>query len=132
MQLQRYLDSAAQPNARMIFSAHDHAGEAVWHIEVSMISPHLSCRLSRILVAPDRRGKGIGAAMVARAAAVAFEVHRVDRIDLGVAADNAAAIACYRKQGFVHVGTWPNAIPVDGGTVDVYWMTLTRAGSPCL
>jgi RimJ/RimL family protein N-acetyltransferase len=131
-QLQRYLDSTAQPNTRMIFTAHDQAGEPVGHIEISMIWPHLSCRLSRILVAPDGRGRGIGAAMVARAATVAFEVHCVDRIDLGVAADNAAAIACYRKQGFVHVGTWPRAILIEMGTIDVYWMTLTRAGKPCL
>jgi hypothetical protein len=63
-----------------------------------MIWPHLSSRLSRILVAPERRGEGIGSAMVARAVAVTFETHHVDRIDLGVAADNAPAFACYRKQ----------------------------------
>src|SRR5690242_7300826 len=94
-QLQRYLDTTTQPNTRMIFTARDQAGEPVGHIEISMIWPHLSCRLSRILVAPDRRGRGIGAAMVARTAAVAFDTHHVDRIDLGVAADNATAIDCY-------------------------------------
>jgi RimJ/RimL family protein N-acetyltransferase len=130
IQLKRYLDSTAQPNARMIFTAHDHAGEPVGHIEISMIWPHLSCRLSRILVAPDRRGQGIGGAMVARAAAFTFDIHHVDRIDLGVAADNAPAIACYRQQGFVHVGSWPNAIPTVAGTIDVYWMTLTRVSMP--
>ena len=56
----------------------------------------------------------------------------VDRIDLGVAADNARAIACYRQQGFVHVGSWPNAIPTVSGTIDVYWMTLTRAACPII
>jgi RimJ/RimL family protein N-acetyltransferase len=130
VQLQRYLDSTAQPNARAIFTVHDHAGEPVGHIEISMIWPHLSCRLSRILVAPDRRRKGIGGAMVARAVAVAFETHHVDRIDLGVAANNAPAIACYRRQGFAHVGTWLNAIPTASGTIDVYWMTQTRASMP--
>jgi ribosomal protein S18 acetylase RimI-like enzyme len=33
--------------------------------------------------------------MVARAAAFSFKIHNVDRIDLGVAANNARAIACY-------------------------------------
>jgi RimJ/RimL family protein N-acetyltransferase len=132
MQLQRYLDSTAQPNARVMFSAHDLAGEPVGHIEISMIWPHLSCRLSRILVAPDRRGQGIGRAMVARAVAFAFDIYHVDRIDLGVAADNTLAIACYRQQGFVHVGSWPNAIPIGTGTIDVYWMTLTRASVPII
>jgi RimJ/RimL family protein N-acetyltransferase len=131
-QLQRYLDSAAQSFTRTIFTAHDQAGEPVGHIEISMIWPHLSCRLSRVLVTPDRRGEGIGAAMLARAAAFAFCTHHVDRIDLGVAADNTTAIACYRQQGFVHVGTWPKAIPIDRDTIDVYWMTLKRASMPFL
>jgi RimJ/RimL family protein N-acetyltransferase len=69
-------------------------------------------------------------ATVARAAAVAFDIHHVDRIDLGVAADNAPAIACYGRLGFVHVGTWPNAILTAVGTIDVYWMTLTRVSMP--
>ncbi len=65
--------------------------------------------------------------MVARAASFSFETHSVDRIDLGVAANNAPAIACYRKQGFAHVGTWLNAFRVETVAVDVYWMTLTKA-----
>jgi RimJ/RimL family protein N-acetyltransferase len=125
-QLQRYLDSASQPNVRTIFAAVDQWGDTVGHIEISMIWPHLSSRLSRILVAPARRGAGIGGAMVASAAAFSFKAHNVDRIDLGVAANNAQAIACYSKQGFVHVGTWLKAIPVETDTIDVYWMTLTR------
>ena len=92
-----------------------------------MIWPHLSSRLSRVIVAPGRRGEGIGGAMVARASAFSFKTYHVDHIDLGVAADNALAIACYRRQGFSHVGTWLKAIPLEAGTVDVYWMTLTRA-----
>jgi len=63
-QLQRYLDSASQPNVRTIFTALAPSGEAVGHIEVSMIWPHLSSRLSRIIVAPGRRGEGVGDARV--------------------------------------------------------------------
>ena len=116
--------------AAIIFTAQDHAGEPVGHIEISMIRPHLSCRLSRILVAPDRRGQGIGGAMVARAAAFAFGTYHVKRLDLGVAAGNAAAIACYTRQGFEHVGTWPNAIPTATGSIDVCWMTLKLGSAP--
>ena len=77
-------------------------------------------------VAPGRRGEGVGGAMVARAAAFSFETHHVARIDLGVAAENAGAIACYRRQGFDHVGTWPQAIRMGRQTIDVCWMTLIR------
>ena len=58
------------------------------HIEVSMIWPYLSSCLSRIIVAPGRRGEGIGGAMVARAAAFSLQVYHVAHIDLGVAAEN--------------------------------------------
>jgi RimJ/RimL family protein N-acetyltransferase len=68
-QLQRYLDSASQANVRAIFTALTPSDEIVGHIEVSMIWPYLSSRLSRIIVAPGRRGEGIGGAMVTRAAA---------------------------------------------------------------
>jgi RimJ/RimL family protein N-acetyltransferase len=125
-QLQRYLDSATQPLVRTIFTATSLSGEAVGHISVAMIWPHLSSRLSRVLVAPSHRGRGIGRIMVANATAFSFETYHVDRIDLGVAADNAVAIACYHGQGFSHIGTWPKAIPIEAEIIDVCWMTLTR------
>jgi len=49
-------------------------------------------------------------AMVSRAVAFSFDKHHVDRIDLGVDALNVVAINCYRRQGFKHVGTWPQAM----------------------
>jgi RimJ/RimL family protein N-acetyltransferase len=125
-QLQRYLDSASQPNARVIFTALGPSNEAVGHIEVSMIWPYLSSRLSRVIVAPDRRGSGVGGAMVAAATAFSFETHHVARIDLGVETNNLAAISCYRRQGFEHVGIWPQAIKLNTHAIDVCWMTLTR------
>lgn len=126
LQLRRYLDSAA-PHTREIFAAQTQAGEAVGHIEVSMIWPHLSCRLSRIIVDPNKRAQGVGRMMVSLAVSHVFVSHHVDRIDLGVSEDNAAAINCYQGEGFAHVGTWQNAITTEVRTINVYWMTLTRA-----
>jgi RimJ/RimL family protein N-acetyltransferase len=125
--LQRYLDSAYQPNTRAIFTALLPSGEPVGHIEISQIWPYLSSRLSRVLVVPDRRRLGIGGGMVSRASAFSFDTHHVDRIDLGVDADNVAAITCYRRQGFKHVGSWPHAMEAGPTIIDVYWMTLSRA-----
>jgi RimJ/RimL family protein N-acetyltransferase len=125
--LQRYLDSASQPNTRAIFTALLPSGEPVGHVEISNIWPYLSSRLSRVLVAPDRRQLGIGAGMVSRAVTFSFDAHHVDRIDLGVDTDNLAAIRCYRRQGFEHVGTWPHAMEAGPKVIDVYWMTLSRA-----
>jgi RimJ/RimL family protein N-acetyltransferase len=108
-QLARYLESGKQPNARVIWAA-ESGGEHVGHVEISQIWPHLSSRLSRVLVAPDHRRRE----------------HHVSRIDLGVSATNTGAIACYEKLGFTHVGTWPGGITTGTGEIDVTWMTISR------
>jgi RimJ/RimL family protein N-acetyltransferase len=92
--LHRYLESAGQPNTKVIFTAVLSSGELVGHAELSHIWPYLSSRLSRVLVAPDRRQLGIGVGMVSRAITFSFDRHHVDRIDLGVDADNVVAITC--------------------------------------
>ena len=125
-QLERYLESTKQPNARAVFVARDIDGEPVGHIEISHIWPHLSSRLSRVLVAPGKRRRGIASSMIAEALSFTFDTHHVDRVDLGVSASNSAAIDCYEKLGFVRVGTWPKAIAAGSHTLDVVWMTLAR------
>jgi RimJ/RimL family protein N-acetyltransferase len=125
-QLERYLESAKVPNARLVFTACSIEGEPVGHIEISQIWPHLSSRLSRVLVAPDKRHRGFGSDAVREAVYLSFEQHQVDRIDLGVSAANVVAVACYSKLGFAQVGRWQNAISVGSGSIDVVWMTLTR------
>jgi hypothetical protein len=85
-------------SARAIFTALLPSGEPVGHIEISQIWPYLSSRLSRVLVAPDRRRLGIGGGMVSRASAFSFDTHHVDRIDLGVDADKATFINACRKR----------------------------------
>jgi RimJ/RimL family protein N-acetyltransferase len=125
-QLERYLESSKQPNARVIFTARADNGEAIGHVEISQIWPHLSSRLSRILVAPEKRRCGVARSMIAEALFHTFEVHQVERVDLGVSASNSGAISCYERLGFAQVGTWPNAIVVGSLTIDVVWMTITR------
>jgi RimJ/RimL family protein N-acetyltransferase len=125
-QLRRHLESTRNANTLEIFTVAQ-ADRAVAHIELSMIWPHLSCRLSRVLVAPGERSRGIGRKTVRLAVSHGFERYHVDRIDLGVADDNEAAIGCYRREGFVHVGTWPRAMTIGTRTINVAWMTLTRS-----
>jgi RimJ/RimL family protein N-acetyltransferase len=106
-QLERYLESTRQPNSRVVFTARSPGVEAVGHIEISQIWPHLSTRLSRVLVAPDQRRQGFASSMVAQALLVSFDQYFVDRVDVGVSATNSAATGCYAKLGFKPVGKWP-------------------------
>jgi RimJ/RimL family protein N-acetyltransferase len=125
-QLERYFESSKQPNARVIFTARTEDGEAVGHVEVSQIWPHLSSRLSRVLVVPEQRHRGLGSMIIREALSFSFVQHCVDRIDLGVSATNLAAIGCYAKLGFAQVGKWPNGLVAGSHPIDVVWMTLTR------
>jgi len=60
--------------------------------------------LGNIVTHPGYRGKGFGKAVTARLCQSLFE--HVDNIGLNVKADNAAAIAMYRKLGFEIIGTY--------------------------
>ena len=125
--LTRYLESADDPQSRRRIFTAVVEDRAIGHIELSHIWPHLSGRLSRTLIGdPGERGKGLGTAMVRSLATLAFADYAFDRIDLGVSDRNGAAIACYGKAGFRHVGTWPDAMDTAAGPIDVYWMTLRR------
>ena len=53
---------------------------------------------------------------------------RVERLSLGVAAGNAAALRLYRATGFVIYGTEPAAIRAGGADHDEHLMTLDLRG----
>ncbi|RPI74732.1 MAG: GNAT family N-acetyltransferase, partial [Desulfobacteraceae bacterium] len=60
--------------------------------------------LGNITTRPDFRGKSYGALVTA--AVCGSLLKTVDHIGLNVKADNAAAIACYRKLGFEVIGSY--------------------------
>ena len=60
--------------------------------------------IGHIVVRPDRRRRGFGAALVRLLLARAFEHRRADRVSLIVFPDNRAAIRCYDRVGFVKTG----------------------------
>jgi RimJ/RimL family protein N-acetyltransferase len=98
-QLEQYLRSAG--SARMIFTAVDReTGEPVAHAELDRIDPESSAHVCRVIVAPERRGEGIGTALAAELRRVAFEELGVRRLTLNVYEWNAPAIASYEKVGF--------------------------------
>ena len=122
-QLDRYLLLATgDPPTRRIFTALDaHGGEAVGHIELSQIDRrHRSASLSRVMVAPGRRGLGLGRAMVRAALRVAFDELRLHRVELVVFDFNQAAIGCYERAGLIREGVLRDARRVG----DEYWSVV--------
>lgn len=76
------------------------SGQVVGHASVRLDAQGASGRIGRVLVAPEARGKGVGAAMPARVLAAAFGELGLERVELGVWTDNSSAIRLYEGLGF--------------------------------
>ena len=77
------------------------AGAIQWEAEEDPMYRHASIDL---YVDPALHGRGLGADAVRTLAAYLIEHHGHHRLVIDPAADNHAAIACYRKVGFRPVG----------------------------
>ena len=60
-------------------------------------------QLWRLFVSPEYQGKGVATRLISQALSYA-RAKQHDVVWLGTSADNARAIALYRKSGFYHVG----------------------------
>lgn len=79
-------------------------GEAVAHAQLLIRAAHRNGHVTRVLVAPAHRGRGVGTALMRAIAGLAFGELRLHRIGLHVYDGNAAAIASYERVGFVREG----------------------------
>jgi len=77
----------------------------------------------------DWRGRGVGSALMAAAVELAHGWLGLTRLELTVFADNAAAIALYRKFGFAIEGTMRGYALRDGRYADSYAMARVRLAS---
>jgi GNAT superfamily N-acetyltransferase len=87
--------------------ADDDAGIAVLRLRPNLWSQAQEAYLAELYVVPDRRGQGLGRALLAHALDLARE-RGADRIELGTSEDDVAARKLYTKMGFTrHEGTRP-------------------------
>ena len=61
-------------------------------------------RIGFVIVAPRKRGCGIGAEMLRQALRYAFTIYRAERVTLAVFEENTAARRCYLAAGFSETG----------------------------
>jgi ribosomal protein S18 acetylase RimI-like enzyme len=76
-------------------------GVAVLRFRLAIWSDALECYLAELYVAPQRRGRGLGRAMLLRAMEVA-RARGADHMDLGTSEDDLAARALYESLGFIN------------------------------
>jgi ribosomal protein S18 acetylase RimI-like enzyme len=74
-------------------------GLAVLRFRPEIWSQALECHLAELYVAPDRRGRGLGRALMEAAIELARE-EGADYMDLGTGEDDIAARALYESLGF--------------------------------
>jgi ribosomal protein S18 acetylase RimI-like enzyme len=78
-------------------------GLAALRFRPSIWSQALECYLAELYVVPDRRGKGLGRALMEAAIELARE-RGADYMDLGTGEDDVAARALYESLGFDNRG----------------------------
>jgi ribosomal protein S18 acetylase RimI-like enzyme len=75
------------------------AGVAVLRFRPALWTQALECYLEELYVVPDRRGRGIGRALMEEVLELAAR-RGADRIDLGTSEDDVAARSLYESLGF--------------------------------
>jgi ribosomal protein S18 acetylase RimI-like enzyme len=82
-------------------------GLAVLRFRPSMYSDSLDAHLEELYVAPERRGQGMGRALLEAAMTVARELGAA-RMDIGTSEDDTAALGLYESSGFTNLERLPD------------------------
>lgn len=81
-----------------------------------------------VYVAPEARGRGVGTKLLSYGMNYATNVLQVRQVNLGVNTRNAAAVALYKRLGFVQYGLERGFLMVNGELHDEYQMVRLLAG----
>ncbi|MFD4871547.1 GNAT family N-acetyltransferase [Streptomyces sp. NPDC058412] len=102
-------------------------GRLVGHASLRLGADGVAARLGRVLVAPDARGQGYGAALLTRVLTFAFAELGLERVELGVFAHNGSAVRLYERLGFRVGRVLPDVERVDGQSWTALQMSLAKA-----
>jgi ribosomal protein S18 acetylase RimI-like enzyme len=95
--------------------------EPVGYGEIWVDEPEREVELARIIVSPERRGRGVGRRLV-RLLLVRAALFGLPDAFVRVVPENAAAIGCYRGAGFSPVSETEREEFNRGQPVDYVWM----------
>jgi putative acetyltransferase len=128
----RLADNDTPGKADLLLVA-ERAGEVAGSAGLHPVGPHVRRRHVMVLgisVAPAAQGQGVGTSLMQALLDYADRWAQVLRVELNVFADNARAIALYRKFGFVHEGTHRAYALRDGAYVDSLSMARLHPSPP--
>lgn len=87
----------------VLLAGADPCGLAVLRFRPAIWTAALECYLAELYVAPDRRGEGLGRALLEAAIELARD-EGADHMDLGTSEDDTAARRLYESLGFTNRG----------------------------
>ncbi|MDK1476829.1 GNAT family protein [Streptomyces sp. 549] len=102
-------------------------GRLVGHASLRLAADGRSARLGRVLIAPEARGQGYGAALLTQVLKFAFAQPGLERVELGVFTHNSNAVRLYEGLGFRVDQVLPDVERVDGESWSALQMSLARA-----
>ncbi len=111
---------------RELWCLDDAEGKLVGHYQLRCNYRLRTLGLGRVAIAPDRRGQGLGQALMDLAIDYAFSRAWVHRLELNVYNVNRRAFRTYRKAGFVLEGTRRQTTPIGHELWDTHMMSLLR------
>jgi ribosomal protein S18 acetylase RimI-like enzyme len=104
---ERVRELLEEGEATILLAGDEPDGLAVLRFRPALWSRGLDAYLEELYVVPDRRGNGIGRALLEAAMDAAREAGAV-RIELGTSTDDTAAIGLYESAGFTNRERLPN------------------------
>jgi RimJ/RimL family protein N-acetyltransferase len=100
-------------------------GRTVGSLELDRIDrEHHSASISRVIVDPDERGRGVASGMLREVLGLCFLELDLHRVELRVFASNEPAIACYESVGFVREGLLRDSHRHGGGYHSTVQMSM--------
>lgn len=128
---ERYASAQTAGGTDQVFVI-EHEGEVVGQCELFDVDPLARTAEVGIALLATARGRGLGTDALRVLVEFAFTRLNLRRVHLTTLADNAGALASYRKVGFVEEGRMRAAFFHDGAWADALLMSILEQEWPAL
>lgn len=124
--MERFWTNAQQDPSRVFFAIRPRGQTRIAGlVQIMGIQPiHRSAALGVLIGDNEDRGRGMGREAMDLTVAYCWRHLNLSRLALNVFADNAPALALYRRMGFAEEGVQRQVLFIDGAWVDLVQMAL--------
>ncbi|WP_246856709.1 GNAT family N-acetyltransferase [Brenneria corticis] len=120
------IETKTIPPNRLCWMLEDHAGELCGHCQLDFDWRNGTARIGRVVISPQRQGRGLAAPMIRQVLEKAFSYADIERTELNVYAWNKKAIKIYTHVGFITEGIRRSSAKVGNERWDTEIMSILR------